>query len=164
MNKYPSSVIMLSFAFLMSMFVPMIMIGMFAMCPVCSMGYIGKNIANCRRNPQFLSVICALCVLRAHCTQTPPMKAINVRPRHRKTWWSVGAPARLVTGFIRGMSGYSEQLRKCRQRRGWSTPRQEGMAAAVNAFQPWGTQDRATVSTPLELRGAPPWQSACTPH
>ena len=31
MNKYPSSVILLSFAFLMSMFVPMTMIFMFAL-------------------------------------------------------------------------------------------------------------------------------------
>ena len=45
-DTYRSSVIMLSFAFLVSMFVPMTTIVVLAMCSMCSMVYVGKNIAD----------------------------------------------------------------------------------------------------------------------
>ena len=38
----------------------------------CSMVCIGKNIANCSKNPQFLPVMCALCL---HCA-----RAVHTRP------------------------------------------------------------------------------------
>ena len=44
-------------------------------CPTlwgCSMVCIGKNIANCSKNPQFLPVMCALC---PHCA-----RAVHTRP------------------------------------------------------------------------------------
>ena len=55
-------------------------------CPTlwgCSMVCIGKNIANCSKNPQFLPVMCALCprcacavravpALCVRCAHTPP--------------------------------------------------------------------------------------------
>ena len=35
------------------------------------MVYIGKNMANCSKNPQFLLVMCVLCTLCARCADTP---------------------------------------------------------------------------------------------
>ena len=46
-------------------------------CPTlwgCSMVCIGKNIANCSKNPQFLLVMCAL---RALCTHAPQERGLS---------------------------------------------------------------------------------------
>ena len=56
-------------------------------CPTlwgCSMVCIGKNIANCSKNPQFLPVMCALC---PRCAHMPPLNMISFlyNPPHPST-------------------------------------------------------------------------------
>ena len=115
MKQYPSSIIMLSFALLNSMFAPMIMIVMFALCSVCSMVYMGKNISNCRKPPQFLPEICALRTNDPLTCFTPESQfplgvcrihALSYRRyrSYRRCWWAswgcVPQPSKCATANV----------------------------------------------------------------
>ena len=50
----------------------------------CSMGCIGKNIASCSKNPQFLPVTCAMCARCACC-----MRAVHTRPLGISVHWAL---------------------------------------------------------------------------
>ena len=66
----------------------------------CSMVCIGKNIAHCSKNPQFVPVMCVLC---PRCAHTPPKHEVGVEPLFCLVFWDRGHACVTGGGLAQGL-------------------------------------------------------------